>query len=488
MMRKIFINLAFLAPLLFHTSCSEEFFNQVPTDQLSEDGFYREGSHFEQAINDAYRALRTVYGSYYVLGDVASDNAYTQRSSNAADLIAFNESNLTASSAVLSSVWSGSYQVIARANIVLERIENANVEAGLKRRLTGEAKFLRSLMYFNLVRIFGDVPLVLKDIGGPAEAFSYGRDPLADIYAQIISDLKEAEGMLPVSYTVNTDIGRATKVAVQSLLGHIYLTQKNFSEASAKLAEAVNSSQYGLLSDYKDVFDADNANNREIIFAVQYARGMDPVQSGPWAMAAWPNESVGNGLLRLGSGAFLMTDDLDRAFEAGDLRKEMNNYDFITGYSRRYVFTRKYWDNGMTVKIDPGNDWIIYRYADILLQYAEALNELDRPAEAWTYLDRVRKRAGLTTDEALKSSKTAMKAAVLKERRVELNCEGHRWFDLLRSGTLIEVMNTHFKDATLDNNQIGTNASVESYELLFPLPLYEVNLNEKKLAQNPGYN
>jgi hypothetical protein len=210
-----------------------------------------------------------VYTNYYVLGDVASDNAYTQRSSNAVDLISFNESNLTASSAVISSIWTGSYQVIARSNIVLDRIGNANVEAGMKRRLTGEAKFLRSLMYFNLVRIFGDVPLVLKDISGPAEALSYGRDPVADIYTQIVSDLKEAEGMLPVTYTVNADIGRATKVAVQSLLGHIYLTQKNYPEAAAKLAEVVNTAQYGLLPKYDDVFDADNANNREIIFAVQ---------------------------------------------------------------------------------------------------------------------------------------------------------------------------------------------------------------------------
>ncbi len=486
-MRKIFIKLALLTTFLFNIACSEEFFNQLPTDQLSEDGFYKEGIHFEQAINDGYRLLRTVYGNYYVIGDVATDNAYTQHSSNAHDFISFNESNVNASSAVLSGIWSGSYSVIARANIVMERIETVDFDAGFKRRLIGEARFLRSLMYFNLVRIFGDVPLILKDVANPAEALSYGREPVASIYSQIIKDLKEAEEALPASYTTNEDIGRATKVAVQSLLGHIYLTQRDFSEASKKLKEALDATEYGLLPDYRDIFDADNANNREIIFAVQYARGMDPDQSSPWARAAWPNESVGTGILRLGGGNFLMTDDLDKAFEPEDLRKQMNNYDFETGYSRRYVFTRKYWDNGMTVKIDPGNDWIIYRYADILLLYAEALNELNRPSEAWNYLDQVRKRAGLTTDEAIKESQVLMKSAILNERRLELNCEGHRWFDLLRSGKLIEVMNAHFQDKALDNNQIGISSSVETYELLFPLPLYEVNLNEDKLIQNPGY-
>lgn len=487
-MRRLFIKLVFLTPLFLITSCSEEFFNQVPTDQLSEDGFYKEGTHFEQAINDAYRSLRTVYANYYVIGDVASDNAYTQRSSNAVDLISFNESNLTSASAVISGVWSGSYQVIARANIVLDRIESANVEANLKKRLIGEARFLRSLMYFNLVRIFGDVPLVLKDIEGPSEALTFGRDPVAKIYAQIIADLKEAEGLLPVKYTVDAHIGRATKVAVQSLLGHIYLTQKSYADAVQKLGEVVTTPEYGLLPKYNAVFDAENANNREIIFAVQYARGMDPVQNSPWAMAAWPNESVGNGILKLGGGHFMMTTDLENAFETDDLRKEMNNYDFIKGYSRRYVFTRKYWDTKMTVKIDPGNDWIVYRYADILLQYAEALNESNKPTEAWAYLDQIRKRAGLVTDESIKADKVSMRTALLQERRVELNCEGHRWFDLLRSEKLIEVMNAHFKDNKADNNEIGTNSSVESYELLFPLPLYEVNLNREKLVQNPGYN
>src|SRR5690606_35844497 len=156
------------------------------------------------------------------------------------------------------------------------------------------------------------------------------------------------------------------------------------------------------MEDYSAVFDSRNANNSEIIFAVQYARDLDPSQGNPLVSAAWPNESVGTGLLRLGGGAFLMTDDLADAFEEDDKRKAMNNYDFVTGYSRKYVFTRKYYDNQMTVKVESGNDWIIYRYGDILLKLAESLNEVGQTAEAFIYLDMIRRRAGLETNIQLK--------------------------------------------------------------------------------------
>src|SRR5690606_15389994 len=120
----------------------------------------------------------------------------------------------------------------------------------------------------------------------------------------------------------------------------------------------------------------------------------------------------------------------DRAFEDNDQRKSMNNYDFITGYHIRYVFTRKYWDNQMVDKLDSGCDYIVYRFADILLMYAETQNELNRPDESLKYLKLIRERAGLTTDEVLAGSQIIMRSAIEQERRVELNNEGHRWFDL----------------------------------------------------------
>ena len=345
----------------------------------------------------------------------------------------------------------------------------------LKNRYKGEAKFLRSLMYFNLIRIYGDVPLVLSDISSPKESFEYSRESISNIYTQIINDLQDSENWLPTSYTDNSDIGRATSMAAKSLLGHIYLTRKEYGKAVEMFQEVAESNIHGLLTNYQDIFDAANSNNEEIIFAVQYARGMDPAQGNPLVNRAWPNESVGNDpLLRLGGGYLLMTDDLDNAFEEGDLRKAMNNYDFITGYERKYVFTRKYWDIHMVDKLDSGCDYIIYRYADILLMLAEAQNELNHPDEALKYLKLIRTRAGLETDDNLGNSQSSMRLALENERRIELNNEGHRWFDLVRTDRVIPIMNAHFQDNTLDHHQIGTSCSIEEYELIFPLPFFEV--------------
>lgn len=472
----------------FNFSCKESFFDLYPTDQLTEGVFFKNSDDFETMLNDGYRLLRSAYLNHYVIGDVAADDAYNHKNNNNVDHITINESNVSSDNGVLGSIWNGSYQLISRTNLVLDNIDQVEMNESLKTRYKGEAKFLRALIYFNLVRIFGDVPLVLSDISSPKESFNYTRESTDNIYTQIIKDLQDSKGWLPDSYSDNSDVGRATSMAARSLLGHIYLTRKDYGKAVEMFQEVINSNVHSLLAQYQDIFDAAYSNNEEIIFAIQYARGMDPAQGNPLVYRAWPNESVGDHpLLRLGGGYFLMTDDLDSAFEEGDLRKVMNNYDFISGYERKYVFTRKYWDIHMVDKLDSGCDYIIYRYADILLMLAEAQNELNHPDEALKYLKLVRNRAGLETDDNLGTSQSLMRLAIEKERRIELNNEGHRWFDLVRTDRFIPVMNAHFQNNTLDHHQIGTNCSVEEYELIFPLPFFEVNLNPEKLEQNPGY-
>ena len=140
----------------------------------------------------------------------------------------------------------------------------------------------------------------------------------------------------------------------------------------------------------------------------------------------------------------------------------------------------------MTSTVDAGNDWIVLRYADVCLMYAEVQNELGNTPEALPYLREVRDRAGLNTDSGLANASQAMRLAIEQERRLELFCEGHRWFDLLRTGRLQQVMNTHF-DSSLSNDEIGTNSNIEDYELLFPIPRYQINLNPDKIKQNTGY-
>lgn len=482
---KILIILIVVA--MMSSSCRESFFNELPSDQLTEEVFFKNSNDIEMMLNDGYANLRNVYRNFYAIGDVASDNAYNQKFNNNYNNITLNESNVIADNGVLDGLWTGSYQTISRTNLVLDNIEGVKMDENLKKRYVGEAKFIRSLVYFNLIRIFGDVPLVLKDMKTPEETFNYGRESTTKVYEQIIADLKDAELGLSTAYSKNSDIGRATSLAAKCLLGDIYLTTKKYNDASTKFSEVIGSNISGLLNNYSDVFDAAKSNNKEIIFAVQYASGFDPSQGNPWVGGAFPNENIGKGVVKLGEGAFLMTDDLDKAFEDGDQRKLMNNYEYLTGFKRRYVFTRKYYDKSNTVKVDAGNDWIVYRYADILLMNAEAQNELNYPNIALNYLKEVRTRAGLSTSETLGSNQSAMRLALEKERRVELNCEGKRWFDLLRTDRLITLMNAHFKDVILDNDQIGSSSSIENYELIFPLPKFQVDLNPDKLKQNPGY-
>lgn len=478
-----------LAVIILMMSCKKSYFDKYPTDQPTESTFYTDETSIKQVLNDAYFSLRESYRYYFAIGDLASDDVYNSKFNNSSAHITINESNVVADNTIISELWNRAYATISRTNLVLDNIDKVKIDATLKAQYINEAKFLRGLMYFNLVRIYGDVPLVLKDVKTQQEALSYGREPVAKVYDQIIADFTAAED-LPAAYTVNQDIGRATKWAAKGMLAKVYLTLKNYDLANTKLLEVIASpvtggaNSYHLLPNYADVFDASKPNNAEIIFAVQYARGFDPAQGNPFVDYAFANEDIGTGILKRGSGTFLMTEDLAAQFEPGDLRLGMTKR--LTGSRRSYIFTTKYYDNGMTTKVDAGNDWIVLRYADIDLMYAEVQNHLTGPAAAFPYLEAIRARAGLTTDNALQNDGGAMTLAIEKERRVELFCEGHRWFDLLRTDRLQTVMNAHFQSG-LSDDEIGSGNSVDDHELIFPIPRYEVNLNPGKIHQNPLY-
>ncbi|WP_188316187.1 RagB/SusD family nutrient uptake outer membrane protein [Chitinophaga agrisoli] len=470
-------------------SCSKDYFDRYPTDLPAVDNFFTDEVSIRQVLNDAYYSLRGSYRYNFVFGDLAADGVYDSKFNNSSAHITINESNVVADNMIVSATWDSSYATIARANLVLNNIGNIDMDNEKKSRYINEAKFLRALMYFNLVRIYGDVPLIVKDMKTPAEAFTYGREPVNKVYEQIITDLTAAQD-LPAMYADNQDIGRATRWAAKGMLAKVYLTLKRYADANTLLQELVTSpvgagaNSFHLLPDFARVFDAANPNNAEVIFAVQYARGFDPAQGNPFVEDAFANEDIGTGILRRGTGTFLMTEELSALYAANDLRLQMNKR--LQGSRRSYVFTRKYFDAGMTTKLDAGNDWIVLRYADIDLMYAEVQNELGNPTAAFPYLQAVRQRAGLTTDTHLQTDQAAMRSAIELERRLELACEGHRWFDLLRTGRLITVMNAHFK-SNLSDDEIGKGNSVEQYELLFPVPRYQVNLNPGKIIQNTGY-
>lgn len=466
------------------SSCGKSFFEQYPGDVLSGGNFYTQPGDFEQGLNAAYANLGSDYRWWYVFGDMTSDDVYNWKRNNSSTIIQFNESNISADNSLLNGLWNSTYATIARCNIVIGRIGNISMDETLKERYTGEAKFLRALTYFNLVRVFGDVPLVLTEVTQAQESFGFAREASDKVYAQIIQDLKDAAAALPAAYTTNKDIGRATSIAARSLLGKVYLTRKQYPAAAGVLQEVISSGIPDLLPAYTDVFLPDNPNNREIIFAVQYARGFDPQQGSPFGNDVAPNEPVNKVVVAAGNGqgTFLVTDDLAHAFTATDARRKA--IDSATG-TRKYYYTNKYFDPAITKANDAGNDWIVLRYADVLLMAAEAYNEQGLTDKALPYLNEVRHRATLSASTT--TDKIALRPEIALERRLELNCEGHRWFDLVRTGQAKPVMNAFFEKYKADDDQAGKNSTIQDNELIFPIPGFQVNLNPDKIKQNPGY-
>lgn len=486
--------ISFIAIFLLTLSCSESYFDRYPLDSLTEGAFYSNKEELEYGLNDAYTSLRTAYTQYLSIGDLASDNAFNSKFNNSLDNISMNESNVVSTSGIVSSLWSEAYRVISRTNIILDKMQNVALDEDTQNRFEGESKFLRALMYFNLVRIFGSVPLVLTDIKTTQEAFSIEQETVDNIYVQIIKDLQDAADLLPQQYTDNDDKGRATSLAAMTLLGKVYLTLHRYQDAYDILQDVIDAHVYQLLPNYFDVFNASKPNNAEIIFAVQYARGFSPSMANPLQGRHFPNEQIGTvPYLKSGSGEYMITTSLIREFEPLDHRLIYVDSLKSIVYSPRYLyFSKKYIDLGQTTVSDSGSDLMILRYADVLLMCAEAKAGLNLPLEALPFITDVRTRAGLTTDAAIAATQTSMNLAIEHERRIEFFSEGHRWFDLLRTGRLQIVMDAHFDDgAEYPAEETGygspTISSVADFELLFPIPQAEVLLNPDKLHQNTGY-
>ena len=330
----------------------------------------------------------------------------------------------------------------------------------------------------------------------PNEAFDLVRSPQADVFKQILADLADASKMLPAKAALK---GRATQGAALSLLGKVYLTQKNYAAASSTLKQ-VTSLGYALNANYKDNFDPAKKNGVESIFEVQYQGGNDLGEQSTFVYIFAPRLSAGavTGYANTTPGGRnIPTRDMMNAYETGDLRKAIS---FQPGYTLNgsYVgipFVSKYqYPHTITGRSD--NNWPILRYSDVLLMLAESINEASGPnAEAYDYLNQVRKRAGLATVDGL--SKDAFRTAVLNERRVELAFENHRWFDLQRTNTptqLTALMNAHGAsekaNPTVFRGGIAFNSSdyvYSDFEYYLPIPAPQILIN-KNLTQNPGYN
>lgn len=488
--------LAFSTIGVMASSCKKSFIDLSDPTRIVTSEYYKDSTSLSAAVIAAYSGLQDVYGKngtnrgIFPFAEVASDNSMSiVDGTGVGDFEYF---NVTSSNPVIQSMWTYSYRCIARCNVVLGRIDPVAIAPAIKSRWIAEVKFIRALTYFNMVRIWGDVPLVTKEIQTIADAYQYGRISTAEVYAQIEKDLQEAEAEvnLPAKYPSVSDLGRVTKTAVKALLAKVYLTEKKYDLAAAKLQDfitAYDGNPHSLLPNYSDIYLTTNEVNAEILFSVRYTKGNVPATGSPFTnyFAA----STAN------------TGGVGTAYQLNTLRKDLVDTMTAQGTADKRVAasyttvssttwaTKKYTDVPAS-DLDADNDWIVLRYADVLLMYAEALNELSAanvPA-AIPYVNRIRTRAGLSGTALLDTTITQpqLRLAIEKERRIELNMEGHRWFDLVRTGRALTVMNNHFTQYSIRLNAGSPIVQVQSYQLLFPIPISEINSNPV-LTQNPGY-
>lgn len=466
------------------SACKKSFLDLPPISNASNGNFYRTADDIKVALNGAYASLQSggIGTNSYVFGEISSDNTYPVASGSVTDQDEFDRFYIRTTNPFVLARWNDGYNAISRINTILERIEPISMDATLKARYIAEAKSLRAYVYFLLVRTFGPIPLVTKSLTASInEAYDYGRNPVAEIYTQIEKDLTEADPALPASYS-GADNGRFSKGAAKALLGKVYMTQQKFDVAATKLKEVIDLNVYDTVP-YPDVFDATKKNGKEAVLDIQFAAGMG--EGNPWPNSFAPQNS-GNAVIAFGGGGNNRpTQDLIDAYEAGDIRKDFSlatSYVNASGQTIQDVFVRKYRGNP-ALNNDNANNIPLIRYADVVLMYAESLNELgyEGAGDAMKYLNMIRKRARLPEKTSTDiPDQGAFRLAMEQERRVEFAFEGHRWFDLVRTGRAITVINS--KAA-----QINLVAPITQNNLVSPIPQSQVEINRGKITQNPGY-
>lgn len=484
--QKIKFVIAFALMAIVLPSCND-FLVEDPTDRIAISNYYKTEEDAVSAVNAIYAHLNAqssdtfggVYHSnFWIMVGLASDEMLNNHVGNAgADQL----SNFTYSpqNDIVLDVWKQHYKAITLANIAIARVPLIDMNETLRTRLTNEAKFLRGLLYFNLVRLYGKIPLLIEE----EEPLRPEVAEVEAIYTQIIQDLTDAEG-LPADQSDGR--GRATSGAAKAILAKVHLTRGEYAASAAKSLEVISSGKYELWEDYVDVFKIANRGGKEAIFTVGFGDANGSIifwEGGQFHVRLLPTMLMSpGGITNNTLGWQIPTQALVDSYESGDERRGVSVFNQFnetvdgTAYNvpfDKYYF-RKYWDvtdpkeftNEQTKQ-----DFSVIRYSDVLLMYAEALNAQNGPTtEAYDALNEVRNRAGLDDLDGL--TKDEFMDAVLQERKVELAAEGHRWFDLVRTNkleTLVPVAKTGVTPASRFN--------------LFPIPQRERDLNSN-LPQN----
>ena len=435
----------------------DDLLNLAPKSEVGANGFYRNDDEVESAVIAIYDGLQAIPEREFALTEMRSDNTKTKSSEG--QFAQFERFEVEPTNGIVANHWAFNYNVIFRSNTVLENL-GVVVNTSKRNQFEGEAKFNRALAHFNLVRGFGDVPLVDRVVE-PTDTDYFTRDDAEVVYDAIIADLEDAVTFLPAK--ANTDFGRATSGAAKALLSKVYLHTEDYGLAETLLEDLINGTEYSLVPNYREVFY--NEGNDEIIFAIPYINDdADESQDFSFEMTA--------GGVR--SGLNYLTNDFIQAIDPNDTEREP-----VPRNPNNNAEVGKFITSSANVRFG-GNDWIVLRLADVYLMHAEAImagSSSTQSISAIQSYNAVRDRVGLST-LAEDGSATLTLEELMAERRIELAFENHRLYDLVRTGLAIQ--------------EIGAFASSLGYsfspnDLLLPIPQSERNVSEGLLTQNPGY-
>lgn len=475
-------------------SCGDDFLDKSPYNTVDTNSAMADSVAVQMA-NACYRTLQSsnMYNQRIWTLDIVAGNSEVGAGGGTDGLETVQAANFVAQSdnGMALYMWRSPWVGIGQCNILIDALEGKTLSPeSIEYRSLGEAYFLRSHYYYVLVRLYGELPIRLAPFN-PGDDTAIARRSVDEVYNQIISDCQLAAEILPAkSELAADDLGRATRDAAYTQLADIYLTRGEYQQA-ADMCDKVTALGYDLTAcNFEDNFDATINNGPESIFEVQYSGNTKYDFWGNEPKSSWLSTFMGPRNSDFVAGSYgwnQPTEEFMSQWEEGDKRKDLTVFyegcpDFdgktykssysYTGYNVRKFLVPK--SISPEYNTSPAN-FVVYRYADVLLMKAEALNELGRTAEAATPLNIVRHRAGLAGVANL--SQEEMREKIIHERRMELAFEGHRWFDLIR------INGGEYALKFLKS--IG-KSRVTKDRLLFPIPQTEMDANSL-MTQNPGY-
>ncbi|WP_166521635.1 RagB/SusD family nutrient uptake outer membrane protein [Zobellia amurskyensis] len=501
-MRNYIKYIGLIATVTLFVNCSK-ILEPEPEGQVALDNLLTTEEGLITGVNGIFQPLQGIFsGTMVQLAGRSSDDTWTWRKETESDIF-----NIDETFGLIETTWENHYRGITRANTVLDRmllVESFSSEE-MRLLIEGQSKFMRAYYYFNLVRFYGDVPLVLQEIIVPADG-ELPRSPIEDVYAQIKSDLNDAVSMLPTSYSGGNgqELGRPTKYAAMALLATVNLELEEWGEVVANTEDIIG--EGSLLENYADNFNGSQENGPASIFEVQYGgeiaattintRGTYAPPAMQGGAANLPTDDTWNGE----GGSLSSGNGIVQEYEPGDKRKEvtlahydLENFLFPDQPVGSLLYINKYL-NEVDQPVEQSTwNFPIIRYADVLLMRAEALNEIGYSPndEAFGLLNEIRINAGLPAhDASTLGTQDEFRQALRKERRVELAFESKRYFDLNRWGILearIQFQMDIKGELTFPSNRLISHPITGKSYFLYPIPLVEFSNNANIQVQNPGY-